>query len=151
MVRVAGQPEQIVHAESHLTPQGTSLLRELAALQTLHLTTTTASMEPSIRAGQAVAVRARRHYHPGDVVAFREHDRIIVHRLLAGAFGLFFHAGDAPTTSRGFVRAADIVGRVESVGDPPRPPGPPPPAARQLLLVLRTLRSALGRKLRRLL
>lgn len=58
-------------------------LGEMAAEEPLTITVRGGCMEPWLSDGERVAVRPRRLYWPGDVVAFQDRrGRLVVHRLL---------------------------------------------------------------------
>lgn len=103
------------------------LLRELAATPGgAWVTCAGRSMEPTLRLGQQVRVRAGRRARVGEVVLFETADRqsYVLHRLVWRAPGVpwFLHLGDAgsPIGPR-FARVERIVGVAEL---PRRRPGP---------------------------
>ncbi len=65
-----------------------AFLRDLARRGEVTLAVAGGCMQPTLRDGSRVRVRARRWYWPGDVVAFRRRDgRLLVHRVLGYGLG----------------------------------------------------------------
>lgn len=104
-------------AEPELSATATAALGEMASEEPLTLTVRGACMEPWLSDGERVAVRRRRVYWPGDVVAFRDRrGRLVVHRLLGwrpARGGWRFHTqADAAPRADSSVPSTRLVGRV---------------------------------------
>lgn len=92
-------------------------LRRLARSEGIALRIRGTCMEPDLRDGETVVVRARRIYLPGDVLAVRGAGEIVVHRFLGylpvGRGWQVWTQADEAARPDSAVRPGDVVGRVE--------------------------------------
>ena len=100
-----------------LTPSYIEFWREVK--RDICLTTEGTSMEPALRAGDVVTVRlALEGLKQGDLIAYRDNGRIIVHRFMAkrkaGTSWIYCQNGDN-LTGWGWIQEDVIVGKVVSV------------------------------------
>lgn len=103
-------------AEAHERPPDGPLTR---------VTVVSASMEPTIRAGESVWVRADLPCRAGDVVAIEHEGALLVHRIQGrirlGGRTWYIHQGDASRRS-GLAADDEIVGVVPGLWRRPQAP-----------------------------
>ena len=93
---------------------------DLAPGETVLLTVKSGSMLPLLPVGARIEVAhvAGSRCRVGDVVVFRQDDRLVVHRLIFGSgdapLGWFLQRGDGYSPA-GFLRTGSILGRVVAV------------------------------------
>jgi hypothetical protein len=116
--------------------------RGLAEAGLITVRVATGSMAPTLRAGEAVLVRAGTPAE-GDVVLLRAAGALTLHRLVARLGPRWVHAGDAPGVQAGLCRPGDVLG----VADLPRRPSPLP--RRAWLTLVAVGRGALHRVMMR--
>jgi len=91
-----------------------TLLREIASKEAVSLRPRGACMAPVLRESEAVPVRARRVYLPGDVVVFRTPaGDLAMHRVLGFRPTGLVTKGDACDVHDAPVRAEDIIGAAD--------------------------------------
>ncbi len=87
----------------------------------LRLPVLSGSMVPDIPVGSMAHIEkaTARQCRPGQVIVYRDKDRLVVHRVLLrlgwGAFLLFYEKGDANSTG-GWIKSNQIKGLVVAVG-----------------------------------
>ncbi|MEV2242532.1 signal peptidase I [Micromonospora sp. NPDC049891] len=100
---------------------------------------TGSSMWPAITPGSVVTVEpaAWSRIRPGDVIAYRHQDAVIVHRVIEIRGDHLITAGDNKPLFDPPVTATALLGRVTGVPDPVPPPAPAPaPAAEATVWVV---------------
>jgi signal peptidase I len=91
-----------------------SVLRDLARDGQSSVIVRGHCMEPLLRSGEAVTVRARRIYLPGDVIVFRTHGgELAAHRVLGWRPAGVVTKGDHCDIHDAPVPRAEIVGAVD--------------------------------------
>jgi len=94
----------------------------------VHLKVAGSSMLPALWPGDMLSVRpcAASELEPGSIIVFRQHGRLVVHRLIHRSGDRLLTQGDARPRPDGQIRTSDIVGRVDTVvrnGKPVKPAG----------------------------
>lgn len=99
-----------------------SVLRDLAREGSSTVVVRGQCMEPLIRSGESVNVRARRLYLPGDVIVFRTHaGELAAHRILGWRPAGLITKGDHCDSHDAPVALAEVVGAVDvQIGVPAR-------------------------------
>jgi hypothetical protein len=131
-----------------MTPHATTTaaLRAFAASEPLELRVVGGCMRPLLPDGGRIAVRRRRLYLPGDVVAFRRGDgRLLVHRVLGFTLArdgaAMVAQGDRLSRADAPVGLDQVIGRVMACDGRPVQVS----VRQRLRSGLRFLRAALGR------
>lgn len=91
-----------------------SVLRDLAREGSSTVVVRGQCMEPLIRSGETVRVRARRFYLPGDVIVFRTHaGELAAHRLLGWRPAGLITKGDHCDSHDAPIARTEVVGAVD--------------------------------------
>jgi signal peptidase I len=91
-----------------------TFLRELARETGSRVVVRGGCMEPLLRAGAEISVRAKRVYLPGDVIVFRTHaGDLAAHRVLGWRPAGLITKGDHCTRHDAPVKRGEIVGAVD--------------------------------------
>jgi hypothetical protein len=69
-------------------------------------------MAPLLQPGDAVFVRTQERYQTGDILAYRSHDQVVTHRLIAQDAGRMFLKGDQARRSDPPVERRSVLGRI---------------------------------------